>query len=719
MKTEKRKNINIGAGCLFILFSMLFLVLLFRMTYIQITGKAMGENLAIKAEEKYTSNKIIEAQQGTFTDNKGNTLVEDVPAYDVIAVLDKNMTTNEKDLQHVRDPEQTAIKLAPLLDMDVKDVTQILSKDKMQVEFGIQGKGISTDTKKKIEKLNLPGIGFRSSSKRYYLNGDFASHVLGLVRYDFNLNKPVGISGLEKYLNRYLDKENGYIISLNDKFGIKLPSKETKIVAPHNGATIQLTIDGQIQFFLEKAINEVQRKNNPKKIIGIVSDPKTGKILAMSSRPSFDPNNNNITYFTNDATSYAFEPGSTMKIFTLASAIEEGVYNGNDTYKSGIYKIGTEKIRDHNKGVGWGQITFSEGVQRSSNVAFALLAKKITAEKFYQYIQAFGLDKKTGIDLPGETSSTINYKYERDQISTAFGQGLAITPIQQIQAASAIANNGKMMKPYIIDRITDSNNKKVIKENKPQIVGEPISENTARGTLDILETVVSSKNGTGKPFKINNYKVAGKTGTAQIFENGRYLSGWGDNIFSFMGFAPAKDPKLIVYIAIQQPKLQMGETGSTILSEIFNPTMENSLKYLSVQSESKNDTESNIKSKESLEITIPSYVGESKKAALDNLKTKGLRVITFGNGNKIDKQFPSARGKLLKNDLILLKTNSEEVKMPNLHGWSLRNVMYLAYLLDLEISSKGNGYVVNQSIKPGSLLNEKDFLKVELKVNKQ
>lgn len=719
MTIEKRKNMKIGAGCLFILFSILFLVLLFRMTYIQITGKAAGENLAMKAEEKYTSKKIIEAKRGTFTDNKGNIFVEDVPAYDVIAVLDKNMTTNEKDPQHVRYPEQTAIKLAPLLDMDVKDVTQILSKDKMQVEFGIHGKGISTDTKKRIEKLSLPGIGFRSSSKRYYLNRDFASHVLGLVRYDFNLNKPVGISGLEKNLNNYLDEKNGYVTSLTDKFGIKLPNKETKIVAPHNGATVQLTIDGEIQFFLEKAMNEVQKKNNPKKIIGIVSDPKTGKILAMSSKPSFDPNKNDITYFTNDAISYAFEPGSTMKIFTLASAIEEGVYNGNDTYKSGIYKIGKEPIRDYNNGVGWGQITFNEGVQHSSNVAFALLAKKIKADKFYQYIQAFGLDQRTGIDLPNEAISTINYKYERDQITAAFGQGIAITPIQQIQAASAIANNGKMMKPYIVDRIINSNNNKVIKKNKPQIVGKPISENTAKKTLDILETVVSSKNGTGKPFKINNYEVAGKTGTAQIFENGRYLSGWGDNIYSFMGFAPAKNPKLVVYIAIQQPELQMDETGSTILSKIFNPTMENSLKYLSVQSENNNDTESNKKSKESLEITIPSYVGESTKAALDNLKTKGLRVETFGNGNRINKQFPSPGDKLLKGELILLKTNNEEVKMPNLYGWSLRNVMYLTSLLDLEISFKGNGYVVNQSIKPGTLLSEKDSLDVELSVNQK
>lgn len=709
MTVYKNKNMKVVSGFLFILFSILFLILFLRIIYIQVTGEFAGYDLVTKAEEKYTSKQTIEAQRGKILDNKGNILVGNKPSYDVIAILDENMTTNERDPQHVKDPEKTAIQLAPLLNMDVKDVTQILSKDKKQVEFGKNGQSIDSNIKKKIEKLNLPGIGFRQSTKRDYPNGDFASHVLGIVRNDPTYKTPIGISGLEKSLNRELDKENGYITSLNDKFGLKLPDKNTKIVTPENGKNIKLTLDSKIQFALETAINKVQEKNNPQKIIGIVSDPKTGKILAMSSRPSSNPNENDINYYTNDAISYAYEPGSTMKIFTLASSIEEGVYNGNDKYKSGVYKIGIEKIRDHNKGVGWGEITFEEGVQRSSNVAFALLAEKVKADKYYQYIQAFGLDRKTNVDLPKEMISKINYKYKRDQISTAFGQGIAITPIQQIQAASAIANKGKMMKPYIIEEIKGSDNNKTIEKHKPKIVGNPISEKTAKETLGILETVVSSKNGTGKPFKLDGYKVAGKTGTAQIFENGRYLSGVGNNIFSFIGFAPANDPELIVYIAIQQPELQMNETGSVLLSEIFNPTMETSLKYISVQPN--NDID-----KESSEIKISSYVGESTKITVDDLKTKGLNVVKLGNGNKINKQYPSSGVKLLKNELILLKTN-EEVKMPNLNGWSLRNVMYLSKLLDLEFSFKGKGYVVNQSIKPGTIIKKKDILEIELKVN--
>lgn len=713
MTIPKSKNMKVVTGFLFILFSIIFLILLFRIVFIQATGKFDGIDLATKAEERYTSKRIIDAQRGEITDNKGSILVKDVIAYDVIAILDEEMTTNKKNPQHVINPEQTAIQLAPLLDMDVEEVKQILLKDKNQVEFGKNGRGISSQTKRKIEKLELPGIGFRKSSKRNYPNGDFASHVLGHVRYDDTLKKTMGISGLEKSLNRHLDKEDGYVTSLNDKFGLNLPNEDTKVVAPQNGKGVQLTIDSKIQFFLETAIDKVQKKNNPKKIIGIVSNPKTGEILAMSSRPSSDPNKNEITYFANDAVSYAYEPGSTMKIFTLAAAIEEGVYKGNDRFQSGSYKIGTEKIRDHNKGVGWGEITFEEGVQHSSNVAFALLAKKIKSEKYYQYIQGFGLDKKTDIDLPNEGISKINYKYERDKISTAFGQGIAITPIQQIQAASAIANKGKMMRPYIIDKVIHSDTNKVIEDYGPKVKGTPISEKTAKETLDILETAVSSKNATGQPFKLDNYKVAGKTGTAQIFENGSYLSGRGNSIFSFIGFAPANDPELVVYIAIQQPQLQVAEKGSIILSEIFKPTMENSLRYLSVQPSKNTESREN---REENEVKLSSYIGKSTKVALDDLKTKGLHAVTLGSGTKINEQYPSTGVTLLKNELILLKTN-EDVKMPNVNGWSLRNVMYLAKLLDLELSYKGKGYVVDQSIKPGTLLNKKNRLEIELKVD--
>ncbi|MCY8132111.1 penicillin-binding protein 2B, partial [Bacillus spizizenii] len=279
------------------------------------------------------------------------------------------------------------------------------------------------------------------------------------------------------------------------------------------------------------------------------------------------------TNYYNDLISYAYEPGSTMKIFTLAAAIQENVYNGNEKYKSGTYKVGGGIVRDHNEGVGWGPTSYHDGVVRSSNVAFAKLAnEKLGYTRLDEYLHKFNFYQKTGIDLPNEVSSKINFKYEFDKASTAYGQASAVTPIQQLQAATAIANDGKMMKPYVIDHIVDPDTKKTIYQNKPQSAGTPISADTAKKVRNILGDVVTSDIGTGQPYKIEGFDVAVKTGTAQIAGQNGYLSGRDNYVFSVMGMAPKDDPQLLIYVAVQQPQLENDETGSNPVSEIFNPT---------------------------------------------------------------------------------------------------------------------------------------------------
>ncbi|MEH6943867.1 penicillin-binding transpeptidase domain-containing protein [Bacillus sp. JJ722] len=710
MKIKKNKNVNYGAGILLIMFLLAFTIVGVRMLYIQVTGKVDGRVLATMAEEKYTSKRTIPAQRGVILDRNGNILAKDTRSYDIIAVLDSEMTTNKKEPLHVVNPKQTAKKLAPLLNMKVQEVERILMKDKKQVEFGANGRNLNTDTKNKIEKLKLPGIAFKTSTKRTYPNGDFASHVIGLTKTE-NEDNEIGISGVEKSEDRYLLKDEGSVTQQQSRYGFLLPGKKAKINPPRNGEVIELTIDGKIQYYLESAVEKVNKKNKPKKMMAVVSDPATGQILAMTSRPSFDPNLKNITYFNNDVVSYAFEPGSTMKIFTVASAIEEGVYKDTDTFQSGSYKIGNDPIRDHNDGNGWGRITFEEGVQRSSNVAMALLTNKMGEDTFYKYLQKFGLDKKTNIDLPNEVGSRINYRAKRDQISTSFGQASAFTPIQQVQGVSAIANKGKMMQPYVVKRVFDSSSGKVIMNKNPRIVGEPISEKTATKTLSLLESVVSSKHGTGKIFKLDHYKIAGKTGTAQIFEDGEYISGSGNNIYSFMGLAPASDPKLIIYVAIQQPSLVNGETGASLLAEIIKPTMEQSLKHLSV----KPDKQRNLAEVKD-DITIQSFIGDSITDVSDNSLLEGMKTLVLGEGDEIIKQSPSAGSKALLSETIIFKTNGE-VKMPDIRGWSLRDVSRLALLLNMEIDYSGKGYVVSQNIKPGSKVDQSDKLYVKLAVS--
>lgn len=590
---------------------------------------------------------------------------------------------------------------------------KILSKDLYQVEFGAAGRDISHSLKEQIAKLELPGITFIRDTQRFYPNGVFASHLIGYAQKQEDNGETVGMMGLEKTLEKYLHEEDGYLKFKKDHYNWKLPNSDDEIVAPNNGNDVYLTIDQKIQTFLEDAMNQVVNEFSPEKIIGVVADPKTGKILAMGQRPSFDPNKRNITSYYNDVISYPFEPGSTMKIFTLAAAIEEGVYNGNATFQSGSYPIGPNLVRDHKRG-GWGPITFNEGVQRSSNVGFSILANDILGtDRLYQYLNKFGFMKQTGIDLPNEGVSNINYNYEIDKVSTAFGQASAVTPIQLVQAATAIANNGQMMKPYVIEKILDTDTNKVVKKGEPTKIGQPISEKTTKEVLDILETVVSSENGTGKPYKIEGYEVAGKTGTAQIpSPTGGYLSGDDNHIYSFLGMAPKENPELIVYVAVQKPKLE-GKAGSVPVSMIFNTVMKNSLQYMQIDpSEDEGNSEKSTLSREGIEL--PSLEGLKPAEASKELENIGLQPIILGDGQTVISQYPEAETTIIGKGKIMLQT-SENVKIPNMNGWSKRDVMKLGNLLGLSVKTEGSGYVVKQSISKDSVLKKGDVLSVTLK----
>jgi len=717
MGKQKHTNTNTGAAILFVLFCLLFFVLYFRFVQLQTTGIADGQVLAVEAEKKYTKKRAIEAQRGSIFDRNGEEIAENIPSYTVVAVLDESMTTDRDQPRHVVDPEMTAKKLAPLLKMGVEEVERILKKDAKQVEFGPKGRNISQQLKLEIEALKLPGIGFLRDTKRYYPNGTFASHTIGYATKDEKKDKIIGMMGLEKSLNNYLNEKDGYVTYKGDLEGLKLPNTKESIVPPENGHDVYLTIDQKIQTYLEDAMNLVVKEYQPEKIIAIVADPKTGEILAMGSRPSFDPNKRNITNYLNDAISYPYEPGSTMKIFTLAAAINEGVYNGNELFQSGSYKVpGNKPINDHNK-VGWGKISFNEGVQRSSNVAFSILAKeKLGEDRLLQYLHRFRFNQPTGIDLPGEVAGNIVYRYPIEKLTTAFGQGTTITPIQQIQAATAIANNGKMMKPYIIDRIVDSDTGEVVVKNKPEVVDEPITKETAAQVLDILETVVSSEKGTGRPYRIEGYRVAGKTGTAQIpSPSGGYLTGYRNYIFSFIGMVPKENPQLLMYVAVKQPKISFTETGAAPVSMIFNSVIKNSLHYLNIRP-SREETTKKVKKSDG--IILGDYAGVSLEDAVRQLQSQGLNPVVIGQGTRVEAQHPLPSEGVVLGKRILLKTDGEAT-MPDITGWSLRDAMELANLLNLQPSFKGHGYTIEQSIKPGTKVKEGDYLIAEFAVARE
>lgn len=704
------------AGILILAFVCIFLILTGRFLYIQAVGEIDGVDLVKWADEKRTASYSLHADRGKIFDNNGMTLAYDRPTFRIYAILDETYTGESDTPKHVKDPEKTADLLAQFLDMDESEILQRLKdgikQDKFQVEFGKAGKELSQQIKDKIEELDIPGVNFNEESVRYYPNGLFASHILGFARKDSG--KITGIAGIEHEMNDILSGKDGHISYQRDKYNKKLLDPKEVIKKPKDGKDIHLTIDQKIQTLLEDVLSQVEKEYKPKRMTAVVMDPKTGEIVAMGNRPSYNPNNpTNVKNWYNDAISTPFEPGSTIKMFTWAAAIEEGVYKGDETFKSGKYEISDKmpKVKDHNGGEGWGDISFDEGFARSSNVAAAKLAwEKVGAEKFLDYFKDFDLDKKTNIDLPDEVAGSILYNWPLEKVTTAFGQGSTVTPIQQLKAMTAIANDGKMLQPYVIKKITDPATKKIIEEKKPKVVGEPISKETASQVKDLLESVVTSKHGTGKMFQLEDYSVAGKTGTAQIPnpDDGGYLTGIDNYTFSFMGMAPKDDPKLIMYVSVTQPDLESEDgyvPGSTPVSFIFKNVMENGLHYMNINPDQDvNDPVHHVK--------IPELIGDKPTEAEKELTEKGLHVTVVGSGDEVVDVSAKKGNQLLQNDRIILLT--DKPAMPDITGWSQRDVMRLADLLQLRLETIGDGFVVKQSIKKDKTIKKEDYLGVEL-----
>jgi len=717
----RNKNTHFMAGFLMVIFIILFLVLMGRFMFIQASGTVQGVSLEKWAKEKRNTTYYLDAERGKIFDSNGMVLAYDRTTYRIYAITDEEYSAHSAEPLHVVDPEITAKKLAPLLDEEesfiLKRLNDGIQNDKFPVEFGNAGKELSQKLKDEIEDLNLPGINFESEPVRHYPNGIFASHILGFARKqdseEDQTNEISGIMGIEKEMNDLLKGEDGFISFQRDYYNRKLLDPEEVVKKPVNGHDIYLTIDQKIQTLLEDVMTDVEQEYNPERITAVIMNAKTGEVIAMSNRPSYDPNNPaNVQNWYNDVISTPVEPGSTVKMFTWAAAIDAGVYNGDELFKSGSYQINEriEPIHDHNRGKGWGSITFDEGFQRSSIVAASKLVwEKIGPDTFLEYLKAFDLDKTTNIDLPGEVAGKTLYNWPSEKLTSSFGQGGTMTPIQQMKAATAIANGGKMLQPYIIKKIVDSETGEVVNESLPTVVGEPITEATAEQVLELLDSVVNSKYGTGKVYKLDDYSVIGKTGTAEIPNpNGPgYLSGQGKNIYSFLGMSPKEDPELIMYVSVNQPELRDYELGSVPVSYIFKSVMENSLHYLNI-SPDQDETET-IKT-----VKIPPLLKQRTSDVEQQLTEQGFDVTVIGDGKKIVSSSATEGEELLINDHIILLT--DKPKMPNIVGWSIRDVHKFSSLLDLKLEYSGNGYVTKQSIKKGTELKANDYLAVELKL---
>jgi penicillin-binding protein 2B len=706
-----KKSINLRTLLMGGLFTLSFFALILRTFWIQYVD---SDELMAKATKTWERSKAIIPERGEIVDRNGQVLAYHGKAYTVTAQL-KPYKNDKRDKNYVSNPQETAAKLAPVLNMPVDKILERLNrKDVTYVEIRPGGWKIPKETADKVKELNLPGIALYEESRRYYPNGPFASHVIGYTNLE---GEPQ--MGIEKLFNKELQGEKGSFTFKKDGRGNQLPDGVESYKPAVDGNKLVLTIDSTIQNYVEDALNQATTKYKTKGISVVVADPNTGEILAMGNRPTFDPNDpKGIENFQNPMVSETFEPGSTFKIATLAAAIEEKVFDPNAWYLSGTYnKIkGSKPIRDHNKGAGWGWITFKEGVKRSSNVAFVIMGyEKLGKEKLFSYLQKFGFGERTGIDLPGEAKGSFDLHrkyYPRDVASITFGQGVSVTAIQQVAAVGAIANGGKLMRPYIVKEIRDSKTGQLITEHKPQMVRRVVSEDTARQTRDLLDAVVNEKNGTGQPFALPGYHVAGKTGTAQVARNGRYVAG--KYINSFIGFAPKDNPKLLVYVVVDEPQIDNPSAGGKIIAApIFKSVMERSLHYLKL---SPDKTDSKIVEVVTEESTImPELAGETVESAKQMIAQAGLKVQVLGQGKKVIAQYPGATTPLTRGMTVYLTTAKDGLQMPDLTGKTLREVMEIASLLDIQVPGvQGEGYVISQSIPPGTVVKKGDQLAVTL-----
>lgn len=713
---KNQKYRNIGAACLFMMFSLLFFVLAVRFITIQYSGEVEGRALAAMATQQYLRSDVIKAERGKILDQQGEIIAEDTVSYTLVGVLDEDLTTNPEYPRHVVDPRETAQKLSQFIDMSEQDIYSILTREgRKQVEFGAAGRDLSHQVKNQIEELQLPGISFIKDSKRFYPNGIFASHLIGFAQKekvsDDGPYEIVGKMGLEKSFDPILKGEDGKILFETDKWHYILPNTENQIEEPTDGHHIYLTIDKKIQTFLEDAMNSVVDTYNPKRIMAIVSDPKTGRILAMGQRPTYHPDTRMgiEDSWHNEIVETSFEPGSTMKIFSLAAAIEENVFNPHEKFQSGEYYVGLDSIGDHNGGKGWGSISYLEGIQRSSNVAFALLLEKMGTDTWRDYMDRFKFGTPTGINLPNEASGKILYNWPLEKVTSVFGQGTTVTAMQMIQAANAIANDGKMMQPYVVDKIIDPNNG-TVEEFSSTVAGEPISEETAKEVRTLLETVITGENGTGGKFQIEGYNVAGKTGTSQIpGPDGKYMTGRNNFIFSFLGMAPYDDPELVMYVMVEQPELPADESGSTPVSMIFNTVMKSSLQYLNIEPE--DIPEVHVSS-------LPDFtalkINEATEIAVEN----GWVPVIIGDGDVVTEQFPTVDTQLIEREKVFLKTN-EAMVMPDMTGWSKRDVVNFSSLAGLHLNMNGNGFAFKQNLTPHTPITVGDQLVVNFETTEQ
>lgn len=618
---------------------LIFLIIDVRLGYVQFV---LGDMLTGQAKGSWSRNIPFEPERGEIIDRNGVPLATNISAPTVYVVP-----------RQVKDPATTSEKLAAVLNIPKENAYRQITQGESIIRIK-EGRKISHEKAKEIRALGLEGVYIGEDSKRHYPFGSYLSHVLGFSGVDNQ-----GLMGLELYYDKELSGERGSVKFYANAKGERMNDMADDYEQPVDGLDLKLTIDTKIQTIMERELDIAEATYNPDGIIAIAMDPNNGKILGMSSRPTFDPANfQNVSqevYNRNLPVWSSYEPGSTFKIITLAAALEEGKVDleKEHFHDSGSVEVAGARLKCWKRG-GHGSQSFLEVVQNSCNPGFVELGQRLGKDTLFKYIKDFGFGQKTGIDLAGEGSGIL-FNLDRvgpvELATTAFGQGVSVTPIQQVAAVAAAVNGGTLYKPYIAQELIDPVTKEVVMRNTPVAKRRVISEETSKEIRHALETVVAQ--GSGFRAFVDSYRIGGKTGTAQKAQNGRYLEN--NFIVSFMGFAPADDPQIVVYVAVDNPKGGL-IFGGTVAAPIVGSIMKDGLMAMGVEPR-KDQIEKEIKWPDTPLITLPDLTGLTKLEITEQLLN--LKIDASGEGNVVVRQSPEAGSKVKEGSTIRLYFDNE------------------------------------------------------------
>ena len=683
---KRKKRIKV----LFFIITFILLLLIARLIWIQIIN---NDEYYDKALQQRIMELKVNPDRGKIFDINGKELAVSVTSKTVVG-LPKQITN----------PTQTAGKLADILSIEYETIYNRITKDAYAVYLERQ---IPDKQVEEINNLKLDGITFIDESKRIYPRDKLVSQVLGFTGIDNN-----GLEGMELSFDRYLTGSRGLILTERDATGQVIPESVIDYIPEKDGNNIYLTINEAIQYSAERELVTAANKFNAEGGTIIVMQPETGNIISMANYPTYDPNNfsdYNKKYWRNRAITDNYEPGSTFKIITTASAIEEGVVNQNDIfYDAGKIKVEREYIECWDD-EGHGIETFSEVVQNSCNPGFVQVGLRMGKESFFNYINAFGFGQKTNIELPGEATGLIpqyNNVGDIELATISFGRGISVTPIQLISAISAVANDGILMKPKLVDKITDQNGK-ILKKSKPIEVRKVVSNKTANKTLSLLENVV--KSGTGTNAFIEGYRVGGKTGTAQHYNSNLYDS-------SFVGLFPVNNPQFVVLVVLYGIDNQTYYASQTA-APLFKKIASDLIRYYKVPSQNEN---SNPIEKDM--VKIGNYKNENIYKVQNDIKELGLDYKIIGTEDDIIAQVPKAGSSIYKNSTVFLFTeenenikNNYKIMVPDFRGMKLEDAKKLSEMMGLNLKTQGQtGQVIGQNVNPGLRININEQIVIKL-----